>query len=387
MKHILKLLFLLTLCFSVTLTADAQRKKGKNRRTEIVTPTTEPKSEDTFDDPVERITFIDSLITDKHSLLQDIMLTKEAGSIVPASTFLTKIPQTEQRFSVEDGATAYINAFGNQAYLALIDSTGNPNLYTSIRTGDQWSTPSLLEGLSATGIRYSHPFLMPDGVTLYYSAEEPTEGLGGKDIFVTRYNPQTRSFLTPERLGRPFCSESDDYMFAIDELSGIGLFVTNRHLAGDSLCIYYFIPAERHEYYDPETTDARTLRQAAEIHSIAATQWDEELVREHRRLRLRALETASAAEDRFCFVVDDTHVCHHVSDFKTATARRILPQWLERQKQLEEAKVKLDQMRRRYAKARQANLITPIKEQEKLVSDLGNALSDLARNIRKAEKQ
>lgn len=380
-----KIVLLLILCIVGAMPTQAQRKKTSNKAKPKVEQVETVVVEDTFDEPVERITFIDSLVIDHASLLPSLMLTKESGSIVSASTFMTNLGDEAKQFAIEDGATAYINAFGNQAYLALIDSTGCPNLYTTILTLGKWSRPQRLEGLEVGTIRYSHPFLMPDGVTLYFSAENGDEAVGAKDIYVTRYNSATHTYLRPERLARPFCSDGDDFLYAIDELSSVGFFVTNRHLSGDSLCIYQFIPTESPEFYNPDTTSAQALRQAAEIHSIAATQWDQSLVDEHRRQRLRALESANADANRFRFVVNDAQVCHYTRDFKTATARRIVPQWVERQRELQEAETKLDKMRRQYGKTRESSLATAITKQERTVAELRTTVKALAKNIRKAE--
>lgn len=43
------------------------------------------------------------------------------------------------------------------------------------------------------------PVCLSDGVTIYYATDG--EGLGGYDIFVTRYNTNTDSYLTPENVG------------------------------------------------------------------------------------------------------------------------------------------------------------------------------------------
>lgn len=56
---------------------------------------------------------------------------------------------------------------------------------------------------------------MADGVTIYYASDG--EGLGGYDIFVTRYNTNTDTYLVPENVGMPFNSPYNDYMYVIDD--------------------------------------------------------------------------------------------------------------------------------------------------------------------------
>ena len=73
----------------------------------------------------------------------------------------------------------------------------------------------------------NYPYMLSDGVTLYFASKD-TNGLGGYDIYVTRYNTHTNTYTTPENLGFPYNSSANDYLMVIDELQQVGYFATDR---------------------------------------------------------------------------------------------------------------------------------------------------------------
>lgn len=88
----------------------------------------------------------------------------------------------------------------------------------------------------------NYPFMMPDGTTFYFAATGE-ESIGGYDIFVTRFDSESGSFLKAENIGMPFNSTANDYMYAIDEFNDIGWFATDRSQPEGKVCIYIFIPS------------------------------------------------------------------------------------------------------------------------------------------------
>ena len=98
------------------------------------------------------------------------------------------------------------------------------------------------------------PFLMADGVTLYYASDNPELSLGGYDIFFSRRDGDT--FMQPQNMGMPYNSPANDYLLAIDEITGTGWWATDRNSPdSDSLTIYRFIPMDDiFVYTDHHTT-------------------------------------------------------------------------------------------------------------------------------------
>ena len=79
--------------------------------------------------------------------------------------------------------------------------------------------------------------------------------LGGYDIFVTRYNTNTDTYLVPENVGMPFNSPYNDYMYVIDEYNNLGWFASDRFQPEGKVCIYVFIPNNSKQTYNYEAMD------------------------------------------------------------------------------------------------------------------------------------
>lgn len=202
---------------------------------------------------MERIIVVDSIVLPKHDLLSAYSLSESAGTIAWNGTM--------------HQSTHYTGAFGD--YRIFPSTQG---LCSSLRFGDQWteSMPLSIENSDtlATGINY--PYLLSDGMTLYF-AQESKEGLGGLDIYMTRLNPATHTYYRPENIGLPYNSTANDYLLAIDEEAGIGYFASDRRQPADSVCVYYFMPNALREGYENDTLSTDRLLSLARLESIADT--------------------------------------------------------------------------------------------------------------------
>ena len=218
---------------------------------------------------VEDVTVIDSMVINKDDFLNLYKLSKESGTLAQVGKSI--IYQTEK---------------GDKRIISQADDTGKSQLYTENKLINDWSSPSPIVSLNELG-NVNYPFLMGDGVTLYFASDE--EGtLGGYDIYVTRYNTDDNDFLKPNNQGMPFNSPSNDYMLAIDELNDLGWFASDRYQPEDSVCVYIFVPNTSKKTLDYDTTDPAVLRNAATLHSIKGTWKDDSKVHEAKQ-RLSAL--------------------------------------------------------------------------------------------------
>ncbi|MDE5787120.1 MAG: hypothetical protein K2H79_01050, partial [Bacteroidaceae bacterium] len=262
---------------------------------------------------VERVTFIDSLIVPRNEVLRHIHLSPECGTLLRTGDFF----QTQDTLD----CTAFVSQLGDQVFYAQADKTGNVDLYMRDLYGDgSSSAPRTLDGISGKGNSRNYPYMMTDGLTIYFAAQG-NESLGGYDIFMSRYDSDEHKFLAPENIGMPFNSPANDYLYVIDEFYNLGWFVTDRHMPENSVCIYIFIPNETRKVYIPEEVGNERLRKLARITSIRDTWSDENVVRQAQlqlqKSRLEMLETASDALD---FVLTDNVVYHRKSDFHTPLA-------------------------------------------------------------------
>ena len=311
-----------------------------------------------------KVTFIDSIVIHRNELNKVYTLSHDNGT-------LTFAPYT------------YTNSFGD---LRLLHSDAQDDrmqkMLLSRKTAGEWSEPRMLSGTEmsddATDIQ-GYPYLMPDGMTLYFSAISDN-GLGGYDIYVTRYNRDTDSFLKPENIGMPFNSPANDYLYVIDETTQIGYFATDRHQDRDSVCVYVFIPTETREKIDAD--DSQAYISMAMLNSIADTQKDIAAVNEA-RMRLRSIKqttNAAAAKHSMVFVINDDIAYTSLSCFKSTSARRIAGELQKKAAELQKVTDELEALRMR--KDSNRKLMLKLEADARL---LAQSVSTLSKNMRKAE--
>ena len=289
----------------------------------------------------ERVTVIDSLVVDKNAFLNHVKLSPESGEISPYGAFFHRTD--------ESGCTVYLSELGNKIYFAQPDEDKRLRLFTSDLVGGKWTTPHKLDELDGDDAQ-NYPFMLSDGVTLYYAAQGE-ESIGGYDIFVTRYDMDEKKFLHPENLGMPFNSPANDYMLAIDEFNQLGWFVSDRNQPEDKACIYVFIPDDVRKAYDADIYEEDELCRLALIHSIAETWGDKEAVAQARQRLQAALDAPKAAKKQkdFEFVIDNRDTYTLLNDFKSPEARGKMAAWQKKRMQLDKDRQQLQNLRGRYA--------------------------------------
>lgn len=288
---------------------------------------------------VEKVVFVDSAIVEKEQFLTAYVLGNECGDIEATQNILGG--------NVAEGSMAYRTEMRDKIYYSNTNATGSMKLYMCYKMFDGWSQPAVLNGLPEGDCNY--PFLLADGVTIYFANNNPN-GLGGYDIYVTRYNSDTDRFFTAENIGMPFNSPANDYMMVIDEVNNLGWFATDRNQSEGMVCIYTFIPSETKEYYNYKEDKFEDIRNAAQILSIKATQTDKEAVRKAQQTLFK-LELASQSEDKkndFTFTIDDFTDYHSLDNFKSGEARQLYLDWKAKQEKLSKLGEELESLRNSY---------------------------------------
>lgn len=329
----------------------------------------------------ERVVFIDSFVVAKEQYLQALRISSESGRVTSYASFFNRPDSL--------GCTVYVSELGNKLYFSEPDHKGQLHLYTSDLIGDAWTQPTPLSGLNEGSASKNFPFMLSDGITLYYAAEGD-ESLGGYDIFVSRYDADSKQFLRPENIGMPFNSPANDYLFAWDEYNHLGWFVTDRNQPHGKVCVYVFIPNETREIYSTAKISTERLRQLALLHSIAETWTDMEEVNAARQRLQQALNETPRQHKKhdFVFVIDDAHTYTLLSDFQSPEAKKMAQWWKEGTADLAQKNQLLDELRDAYHsgnKPRREQLAPQIVEQEKQVELLLSDLRRQEKNIRKAE--
>ncbi|MDE6121234.1 MAG: hypothetical protein K2F63_05540, partial [Muribaculaceae bacterium] len=193
-------------------------------------------------DRVEKIEIVDSLCVDSAMFFQAYRLSKEAGRLLP--------PEAVRRIGAGDGTSQLSVAYMPENHTEILwSAAGDDGMFrlygADILDDGTIAHPAPLDDSLGEGGNAKFPFLMPDGVTLYF-ANDGENSLGGYDIFMTRRNDGEngeRTYYQPQNIGMPYNSPFNDYMLAIDEMSGLGWWATDRNAAPGKVNIYIYIPS------------------------------------------------------------------------------------------------------------------------------------------------
>jgi len=320
---------------------------------------------------VEDIAIIDSVVVNKSDFLKFYKFSSELGSLsqetlnMPHRKKADKIKYTTQR----------------QDRMYFSDSIrGNMNIFTSFKLLDGWSKATSVSDVINTAANENYPFLLLDGVTIYF-ASDGENSIVGYDIFVTRLNPSTNTYLAPENVGFPFNSPANDYMMVIDEQNKLGWFASDRNQPVGKVAIYTFAPNEFKNIIRTENKDSlRDVAQLIKYRKISRSKSDN---------RIPVQAQFQKSESQIEFVVNDSTVYHSVSQFKNPAT---LNGWNELTKLTEDYKVKtkeLTDLRAKYELAENdenRNALTPkILETENKVLEMKKLLSTKTVEIRNIE--
>ncbi len=375
---------ILSLALLLPFTIEAQKKKKRVVKKPTVEVVEEPEEDPRITnmrEMTQQIIIIDSIVADKDKFLASYRLSSETGSLTTTSQF----------FGKHLDGYAFLNEMGNKVYFSKPDDNDLLRLYTSDKLGSDWSEASRLQGLDEGISEASYPFMLNDGITLYFAAKGD-ESIGGYDIFFTRYDSRSASFLRPENMGMPFNSEANDYMFAVDEQSRIGYFVSDRRQPEDKVCVYIFVPSDTRRTYDPSVYSEQQIRDFADIISIADT-WGDGSERKAALERLKNISTVQTASisqipTHKTLVINDQLTYSDYSDFRSLEARGLYDQLLKSRQRQESLNNELNKSRERYAKGSDAErkLLGPtILHNEEQLFQLNEAIRSLEKKIRNAE--
>lgn len=332
---------------------------------------------------VEEVCFIDSFVVDKENFLDAYKISPESGKLFMYDAYF--------KDSDKQGGTVYETELGNKLYYSEQQSDSTLSILSRNKLLDEWSKGSLLPGSINEAMNANYPYVLTDGVTIYYASDGP-ESMGGYDIFVTRYNTNTNSYLTPENVGMPFNSPYNDYMYVIDEFNDLGWFASDRYQPEGKVCIYVFIPNSSKQVYNYEATEPQKMIQLAQLHSIKDTWTDADAVKAAReRLRNATSEKPQTAKNYdFKFIVDDHTTYYHADDFRSKQARELYGKYSQLEKSYKQQQSKLEEMRSEYARADKNGkdrMSAAILDLEQRVQQLSAEVEQAGIQVRNLEKQ
>ena len=254
--------------------------------------------------------------------------------------------------SGKEGGTVYETELGNKLYYSEMQPDSTLSILSRNKLLDKWSDGSLLPGSINEAMNADYPYVLTDGITIYYASDGPGS-MGGYDIFVTRYNTNTDSYLMPENVGMPFNSPYNDYMYVIDEFNDLGWFASDRYQPEGKVCIYVFIPNSSKQVYNYEGMDPDKMISLAQLHSIKDTWTDTDAVKAARE-RLRTAANAKPRTTKkhdFQFVIDDHSTYYQLDDFRSPQAKASYGKYNQLEQSHKQLQEKLEDMRSEYSRA------------------------------------
>ena len=349
--------FITAILLCCTLTASAQRKHKvrtapKTSKTAKAAKNTLPgvsqAQKQLFDemmDNTQKLFVIDSIVIDKAAALTAIPQPNDLGKTMAYNAYFN-----DQSLP---GVYLYVNGFENKCYYVVNDTLGNSRMMMREKLNNKWGEPQLVKGIGTQYKHINYPFMTSDGETLYFAAKSE-EGLGGYDIYVTRFDSDEGTFLEAENVGLPYNSFSDDYLFCIDDIHNFAWFATTRNQPEGKACVYTIKTSGTRVNYKIEAYDDEEMQNLAKLSSISAT-WPNLEKRKAALAQLNALRKkgtrANAAITAIPFFVNDHKTCQSANDFVTAAGQKLYPQWQVLIKLRAELETALNSLRVQYHNA------------------------------------
>jgi hypothetical protein len=330
---------------------------------------------ETMLDRVQNIEVIDSVDVDADEFFKKYPVSSAAGKLLSASALPKGFPSGS-------ATMVHRTESGNKMVWAAPDSEGVYQLYgSSSLLNNEWETPEQLGEELGDGGDALYPYLMPDGITLYF-ANDGENSLGGFDIFQTRRGDD--GFLQSANVGMPFNSTANDYLLVIDEYSGAGWFATDRNRHPGKITIYTFIPQELRVNVDVDSPDLQSL---ARLDNIAKTQKaDTDYTALRRTIAQNSkMQSNDKSTPDFLLSLPGNRTYTSLSDFRSDRSRTAMENYIKKETIYSQNLVKLQQLREAYAKGDRSQAAT-IQQVENQVDKAREELQNLRNSVIELEK-
>lgn len=319
---------------------------------------------------VDAIEVIDSVTVSRADFFSNYRLSPAAGYILSPDDL-------ENSFSAAEGSTVYMTENGN----IMIWATDEGLAESHKLTDGTWEQASMLGDALNAGGTASFPFLMPDGITLYY-ATDGEDSLGGYDIYVSRRNGE--EFPAPQNLGMPYNSPYDDFLLVIDEETGAGWFASDRNSPGGDVTIYMFVPSETRVNVD---VDDPNLASRARLSDISLTQTDKDY--SGLLSRINSIDPGAGAADNtpdFEFVMPDGRVLTRWDQLRSERGRRLMENYIDSLADFQAEEQNLENLRLQYGRGNK-NVASTILKIEKQLKTSEEQLKSMSNRIIEAESK
>ena len=312
---------------------------------------------------VEDIIVIDSLTLNRDDFFRHYRMASSAGILAS--------PEEVGAEKAADSTVVYLTQDCNLMIWGGTDGLMQARKFTD----GSWEEPTMLSDILNHGGTANFPFLLSDGITLYY-ATDGEDSLGGLDIYMTRNDRE--DYASPLNLGMPYNSPYDDYMLAIDEETGIGWFATDRNKLGDLITVYVFIPNPVRININ---IDDKNLSNRAKLASIAETHRPNE---DYTAILHKIANISDVAQSNdepdFIFAFPNGKVYTRWSDFKSPQARRLMEAYIDAQNEANADSKRLEELRMNF-KQDDSNTANAILSLEKKIKQAPITLKRMANQV------
>lgn len=312
---------------------------------------------------VEDIIVIDSLTLNRDDFFRHYRMASSAGILAS--------PEEVGAEKAADSTVVYLTQDCNLMIWGGTDGLMQARKFTD----GTWEEPTMLSDILNHGGTANFPFLLSDGITLYY-ATDGEDSLGGLDIYMTRNDRE--DYASPLNLGMPYNSPYDDYMLAIDEETGIGWFATDRNKLGDLITVYVFIPNPVRININ---VDDKNLSNRAKLASIAETHRPNE---DYTAILHKIANISDVAQSNdepdFIFAFPNGKVYTRWSDFKSPQARRLMEAYIDAQNEANADSKRLEELRMNF-KQDDSNTANAILSLEKKIKQAPITLKRMTNQV------
>lgn len=289
---------------------------------------------------VQKIEIIDRLDVPVSDFFKYMKLPSSGGQLLEPNASVISKRRNKSDF-------AYSTESGDAMLWSEDDADNHEVIMQSERLMDgSWEKPTAVGDILNDGGNARNPFMLSDGITLYYSSDGDGS-MGGYDLFVSTKDPLSGEFRQPIGLGYPFNSPYNEYAMAIDEDNGIGWWVTDRNNLDGQVSIYVFRTNDvRRNYVLEEEDDIISLARVSDIGLTQNPDTDYASIIKGIDERNRARRESSKVD--FIFPLPEGKKATRLSDFSNAMAKRNMQQYLEALKESSDLENKLIGLRKKY---------------------------------------
>lgn len=322
---------------------------------------------------VEKVVVIDSITVPRHEFFKAYRLPVSAGFLGDA----TALP-----YSVDDVDYVFTNEAEDYKLWSQPDSIGRLQLVeSSLLTDGKWSEATPLDDELAEDSDAIFPFMMADGVTLYY-ADNGENSIGGYDIMIAKRDAADGTFLQPSNLGFPYNSPFDDYLLAIDEYNGVGWWATDRNQLEDELTIYVFTVSDIRQNYP---SDQENIIGFARIDDYIATQ-PEDADYDELLAAIREIDpTERTKKHEFDLPASNSRKFYRYDDLPSIEAKAAMKRYLAAKEELDNSENDLRNLRMKYHQSKSDSMIPLLRKQESAIEkqrkEVKKLLSDVYKNM------